>query len=66
MVQTAHLTNGTNVQLQKGTRMRSPWAPLRIPTLKFFTHQHTRVPQLGHDSGNQMKIPFKMFLIFYL
>ena len=41
-------------------------APSQIPTLKFLTPQHPKVPPLGHDPGNKMKIPSNLFSIFSL
>ena len=36
------------------------------PHAQVFTPEHPKVPPLGHDPGNRMKIPFDMFHIFNL
>ena len=41
-------------------------ASSQIPMLKFLTTHHPKVPPLGHDPVNRIKILFNMFPIFNL
>ena len=49
---------GLKVWKQHITNMPSQWSAIANPHAKGFDTQHPKVPSLGHDPGNRMKIWF--------
>ena len=46
--------------------MPSQWSAIANPRVKGFDPQHPKVPPLGHDPGNRMKIWFDILYILFV